>query len=80
MLPRGSEWSRRGSIWMQLLVADTELEEGELARSCTLLHFAALCCTRLQLSLGAWRPETGPGHQGQQGRGQNLGRALVRNI
>ena len=45
---------------MQSLVADTELEEGASYE----LHFAALYCTRLQLS-----PEPGletrdcPGHQ-----------------
>ena len=67
MLPRGSEWSRRGSIWMQLLVADTELEEGELARSCTLLHFAALGCS------SAWEPgdqRPAPATRGSRGGGR----------
>ena len=57
-----SQWpgSRHSPGGMQSLVADTELEEGASYE----LHFAALYCTRLQLS-----PEPGletrdcPGHQ-----------------
>ena len=49
---------------MQLLVADTELEEGASYE----LHFAALYCTQLQLSL-AWRPETRPSDVSVRGGG-----------